>query len=95
MKGLTSFKCVKHTLHIWLKSSLFYSEPYLSDMATQTCDRTVTGRNFDYNSALRIIQQEDYLEDEDFDDIRFYRRHGNILEGIENAKEKYVCSRFW
>ena len=42
-------------------------------MATQTCDRTVSGRNFDYASALSIIQDEEYLEDEDFDDIRFYR----------------------
>ena len=33
---------------------------------------------------------EDYLEDEDFNDIRFYRRHGNVLEGIENATEKYA-----
>ena len=57
-------------------------------MATQTCDRTVTGRNFDYNSALSVIQEEDYLEDEDFDDIRFFRRHGNIIEAIENFEDK-------
>ena len=42
-------------------------------MATQTCDRTITGRNFDYGQALSIIQDEEYLEDEDFDEIRFYR----------------------
>ena len=57
-------------------------------MATQICDRTISYRNFDYPSAETIIQEEEYLEDEDFDDIRFYRRHGNILEVIENAKEK-------
>ena len=57
-------------------------------MATQTCDRTVTGRNFDYDSAVSVIQEEDYLEDEDFDDIRFFRRHGNIIEAIENFEDK-------
>ena len=30
------------------------------------------------------------MEDEDFNDIRFYRRHGNVLEGIENTTEKYA-----
>merc|ERR1712223_603139 len=58
-------------------------------MATQTCDRTITGRNFDYGQALSIIQDEEYLEDEDFDNIRFYRKHGNVLESIETAQEKY------
>ena len=59
-------------------------------MATQICDRTITYRNFDYNRAETIIQEEEYLEDEDFDDIRFYRRHGNIIDDIEKAKEKYT-----
>ena len=57
-------------------------------MATQTCDRTVTGRNFDYNSALRIIQQEDYLEDEDFDDIRLFHKQGEVIQAIESFEEK-------
>ena len=30
------------------------------------------------------------MQDEDYDDIRRYRRHAVILEGIENAKEKYA-----
>ena len=58
-------------------------------MATQVCDRTITYRNFDFARAEAIVQEEEYLDDEDFDDIRFYRRHGNILEGIEKSKEKY------
>jgi len=61
-------------------------------MATQTCDRTISGRNFDYANALRIIQEEDYLEDEDIDNIRFYRKHGNILEAIEKAEENYASN---
>ena len=32
------------------------------------------GRNFDYDSALTIIQEEEYLEDLDVDDIRRLRR---------------------
>ena len=59
-------------------------------MATQTCDRTISGRNFDYANALRIIQDEDYLENEDIDNIRFYRKHGNILEAIKKAEENYA-----
>ena len=57
-------------------------------MATQTCDRTVTGRNFDYNSALSIIQGEDYLEDEDFDDIRLFRKQGEVIQALESFEEK-------
>jgi len=57
-------------------------------MATQTCDRTVTGRNFDYASALSVIQEEDYLEDEDFDDIRLIRKQGEVIQAIENFEEK-------
>ena len=30
----------------------------------------VTGRQFSYASALQIMQEEFYLEDSDFDDIR-------------------------
>ena len=44
-------------------------------MYTQTCDRIITAHNFDYLSALSIIQGEDYLEDEDFDAIGLLRRH--------------------
>ena len=32
------------------------------------------GRNFNYDNALTIIQDEQYLEDVDFDDIRRLRR---------------------
>ena len=32
------------------------------------------GRNFEYDRALEIIEEEEYLEDVDFDDIRRLRR---------------------
>ena len=57
-------------------------------MATQTCDRTVTGRNFDYASALSIIQNEDYLENEDFDDIRLIHKQGEVFQAIDKIEEK-------
>ena len=43
----------------------------------QTCDQVITGRNFNYAEALQIIQDEEYLEDADFDEIRLhrYKRH--------------------
>ena len=57
-------------------------------MATQTCDRTITGRNFNYAEALRIIQEEEYLADEDFDDIRLFHKQGEVIQAIENFEEK-------
>ena len=39
----------------------------------QTCDQVITGRNYNYAEALQIIQDEEYLEDADFDEIRQYR----------------------
>ena len=36
-----------------------------------------SGRNFNYDEALPIIQEEDYLEDLDFDDIK---RHDTLIE---------------
>merc|ERR1712223_2249487 len=38
----------------------------------QTCDQVITGRQFQYDEALTIIQDEEYLEDADFDDIKRY-----------------------
>ena len=58
-------------------------------MATQTCDRTVTGRNFDYASALNISQSETYLEQEDLNEIGLYHRQGEVLQAIENFDDKH------
>ena len=38
------------------------------------CDQIISGRNLAYSRALEIIQDEDYLDEEEFDDIR-YKRH--------------------
>ena len=67
----------------------FFRYHWKIDMATQTCDRTITGNNFDYGSALSVIQEEEYLEDEDFDEIRLIRRQGEVIQAIDEFGEKY------
>jgi len=47
----------------------------------QTCDQVITGRQFQYDRALQIIQEEEYLEDTDIDDIKRY----DFLEKINNV----------
>ena len=62
-------------------------------MATETCDRTIIAHNFDYTSALNLIQKEEYLEDEDFDDIRLLRKRERIIQDVDEFEEK-VTSDF-
>jgi len=38
----------------------------------RTCDQIITGRQFGYDRSLEIVQEEQYLEDVDFDQIRRY-----------------------
>ena len=61
-------------------------------MAVQVCEQIITGRNFDYASALEIIQSEEYLQDSDFahhkSSQKISHKHGRILEDIENFDEK-------
>ena len=57
-------------------------------MAVQTCDQAITFRNFDYSRALEIIQDEEYLDDVNFDEIRVSRKQGEVFQAIENFKEK-------
>ena len=61
-------------------------------MAVQVCEQIITGRNFDYASALEIIQSEEYLQDSDFahhkSSQKITHKHGRILEDIENFEEK-------
>jgi hypothetical protein len=58
----------------------------------KTSDEFVTGRNFDYASALEIIQSEEYLQDSDFahhkSSQKITHKHGRILEDLENFEEK-------
>ena len=46
---------------------------YLTSAQCQKCDQTITGRNFMYSRALDIIQNEEYLDQSDFDEIRLKR----------------------
>ena len=57
-------------------------------MAVQTCDQTITFRNFDYSRALEIVQDEQYLDDVDFDEIRVSRKQGKVFQAINNFQEK-------
>jgi hypothetical protein len=52
-------------------SSLFiYEMMLLVTSQCQTCDQLITGRNLEYNRALEIIQNEEYLDGSDFDEIK-------------------------
>ena len=57
-------------------------------MAVQTCDQTITFRNFDYARALEVVQDEEYLDDVDFDEIRLSRKQGEVFKHIDNFEEK-------
>ena len=46
---------------------------YLTSAQCRKCDQTITGRNFMYSRALDIIQNEEYLDQSDFDEIRLKR----------------------
>ena len=48
------------------------------------------GRNLEYSSALQLIQNEDYLDDSDIDEIRFFRRQGNFLEIKKQEKQNLL-----
>ena len=57
-------------------------------MAVQTCDQAIIFRNFDYSRALEIVQDEEYLDDVNFDEIRVSRKQGEVFQAIDNFKEK-------
>lgn len=57
-------------------------------MAVQTCDQAITFRNFDYARALEVVQDEEYLDDVDFDEIRFSRKQGEVFQAIDKFQEK-------
>ena len=52
---------------------------YLISAQCRKCDQTITGRNFMYSRALDIIQNEEYLDLSDFDDIRYKRKLKSLL----------------
>ena len=61
---------------------------HLNNMAVQTCDQAITFRNFDYSRALEIVQDEEYLDDVDFDEIRVSHKQGEVFQAIDKFKEK-------
>ena len=67
-------------------------------MAVQTCDQAITYRNFNYARALEVVQDEEYLDDVDFDAIRFRRKQGEVFKAIDNFNEKiennFLSQRF-
>ena len=54
----------------------------------------ILGRNFEYDRALEIIQEEEYLEDVDFDDIKrydtsyLYKKMSEIIPDFNIPKDK-------
>ena len=57
-------------------------------MAVQTCDQVITYRNFDYARALEVVQDEQYLDDVDFDEIRLRHKQGEVFKAIDYFNEK-------
>ena len=57
-------------------------------MAVQTCDQAIIFRNFDYSRALEIVQDEEYLDDVNFDEIRLSRKQGEVFQAIDKFQEK-------
>ena len=53
---------------------------YLTSAQCRKCDQTITGRNFMYSRALDIIQNEEYLDQSDFDEIRYKRKLKSVLQ---------------
>ena len=49
------------------------------------------GRNLEYSSALQLIQNEDYLDDSDIDELRFFQRQGRFIE--TNKQENQSLNR--
>ena len=52
---------------------------YLASAQCRKCDQTITGRNFMYSRALDIIQNEEYLDQSDFDEIRYKQKLRSVL----------------
>ena len=48
------------------------------DQIQVRCDQIITGRNFAYDRALEIVQDEEYLDDSDFDEIRLRHQKRSV-----------------
>ena len=60
---------------------LFFIEVLIlvNSQTCRVCDQFISGRNLPYERALSIIQDEEYLDDSDFDEIRYKRRYDSQL----------------
>ena len=60
-----------------IKTLLFFLEVliHVNSQTCRVCDQFISGRNLPYERALSIIQDEEYLDDSDFDEIRYKRRY--------------------
>ena len=62
------------------------------------CDQIISGRNLAYSRALEIIQEEEYLDEEEFDEIRYKRnlrvknefrkKHAKVFERVKRPRTK-------
>ena len=62
------------------------------------CDQIISGRNLAYSRALEIIQEEEYLDEEEFDQIRYKRnlrvknefrkKHAQVFERVKRPRTK-------
>ena len=67
---------------------IFANMLYLAEsQQCRRCDQIISGRNLAYSRALEIIQEEDYLDEEEFDEIR-YKRHLKVKNPY-NFERKY------
>ena len=63
----------------------------------RNCDRTITGRRLRYARILQIIQNEEYLTEDDFDEIRRKDEHvssSTFLGGISIHDEDGALQDF-
>ena len=54
------------------------------------CNQAITVRNIDYSRALEIIQNEEYLEDSDFDEIRLIRKNCSATIGEVSNNDAFL-----
>ena len=78
---------------------IFANMLYLAEsQQCRRCDQIISGRNLAYSRALEIIQEEEYLDEEEFDQIRYKRnlrvknefrkKHAQVFERVKRPRTK-------
>ena len=99
--------CAGASICLKMKSWIFSSVMIFAELCSlaksqlcRRCDQIISGRNLAYSRALEIIQEEDYLDEEEFDEIRykrhlkvknpynFERKHGKLLASGKRPRTK-------